>query len=283
LPREARQNCWIVAVNEEEPIVASSADEMLQRLQRSAPDMIKLALHGRETLDCTSLDENRAAFDKVRPIISHIMFKTDRPLTPSNIGSALTNKDKQHWKEALFHQHEKNAALGLTSAPIPRSDLPTETKVFRSVIACKVKNTDDKHMWKFQARHCVNGKDMEKGIDFEESYSPVVEPATIRATVAISASETLTLGVLDVTNAFQNTIKDPNSRMHVTIPPHYLQWFKHCFPNVKTQENKTGCCLQVCNGMQGDKAAGREWNVILNKALCVFGFIRIPTDHGCYV
>ena len=80
-----------------------------------------------------------------------------------------------------------------------------DTKVLCSVIACNVKPTDNKHMWKLQACHCVNGKPMEQGVDFDESHSPAVDPSTIQATCGIASSENLILGMLDVTNAFQNT------------------------------------------------------------------------------
>lgn len=116
-------------------------------------------------------------------------------------------------------QCEKNACLGLMSAPIPRDDPPDNTRIFCSAMSCKIKPTDQDNTWKHQARHCVNGKDMEKGTDFEESYSPVVDPSTVRATIGIAASEALTLGTLDATDAFQNTIKDPNQRVHIAIPP----------------------------------------------------------------
>ena len=44
---------------------------------------------------------------------------------------------------------------------------------------------------------------MQQGVDHEESCSPVVEASSLQATVAVAASQGLTLGALDVVNAFE--------------------------------------------------------------------------------
>ena len=283
LPREARKHCWLLAINEHEPIMAASAIELLQRLQSSTPTTVQLTLHRRELSSYTNLDETRRQFDQIRPIISPIVFKPNKPQTPSNVGQALKSEDSSHWKRALCEQYEKNASIALMSKPIPRSSLPQDTKVLRSVMSFKIKHTPQDHMWKYGARHCINGAPMQQGIDYDESYSPVVEASSLRALIAIASSRRLTLGILDVTNAFQTTIKDPSKRIFATLPPFYLNWFKKYYPNVSLDPSPGPYVVQVCNGIQGDKAAGRDWNILLHKVLTQFELIRIPIDHGLYV
>jgi hypothetical protein len=55
------------------------------------------------------------------------------------------------------------------------------------------------------AHTCADGSSMKEGVDFVNSYSPVGSNS-IRLIVALAASEGLQLFVLDISNAFQNSI-----------------------------------------------------------------------------
>ena len=65
----------------------------------------------------------------------------------------------------------KNVSLPL--ALIQITSLPRGKKVLRSLIATSIKEGDCSDAWKFVARHCENGSSQIKGIDFDQSYSPV--------------------------------------------------------------------------------------------------------------
>ena len=69
----------------------------------------------------------------------------------------------------------------------------------------------------------------------------------------------------------------------IAVPLFCIDWFKQFFPNVKFNVSKTGYILQACNGMQGDKAAGGNWHIVLDKVLCLIDFAQMPTNHGCCV
>ena len=63
-----------------------------------------------------------------------------------------------------------------------------------------------------------------KYIDYDESYAPVVDPCTIKVQITITCGRKYFMGVIDVGNAFQNTIAKPRSRIYTTVPPTYLEW-----------------------------------------------------------
>ena len=65
-----------------------------------------------------------------------------------------------------------------------------------------------------------------KYVDFTENYSPTVEPTTVRIQVCFTCHHNYTMAVIDVKNAFQNTIVPPSSRIYTTLPPTYLEWLK---------------------------------------------------------
>ena len=45
-----------------------------------------------------------------------------------------------------------------------------------------------------------------KGIDFDQSSSPVLSAPTLQIIVAISSTYHITIGIVDVINSFQNTL-----------------------------------------------------------------------------
>jgi hypothetical protein len=92
----------------------------------------------------------------------------------------------------------------------------------RSIINPNVKPTDVPGMWQFITRHCANGSAMIRGIDFQESYSAVALASSVRMTIAIAAAENLILAIIDVKNAFQNTMLPDGERQHLSLPPYYI-------------------------------------------------------------
>ena len=68
-----------------------------------------------------------------------------------------------------------------------------------------------------------------KGIDFDQSYSPVAYADSFRTNIDIASMHRLTDRILDVSNAFQNT----NVPIHfVSPPPYYIDWFERSYPNI---------------------------------------------------
>lgn len=283
IPANARRNAWIVSIDSEEPIMAATAIKELQRRQLSeSTNKISLILTRRRPGKPTNYESLRAAFDQIRPVIAHSAYFNERPPTPSDVGKALKGPHRHHWIQGLFAQYDKNAKVHLFTKPIPVSSIPPEKKVLKSVISLKVK-PDGKNMWKFAPRHCANGAPQLQGIDFDESYAPVAGACPVRTQLAISASWNLIVGVIDVTNAFQNTILPPHKREYVTLPPYYLEWFKRRHPLITVDETKGRLCIQACNGMQGTKPAGRNWNQALHAVLTTFGLQNVPAEQALYV
>ena len=53
-------------------------------------------------------------------------------------------------------------------------DRPEEMKILEGIWAFKLKRFPDGMIKKFKARHCVRGDQQLEGIDFFETYAPVV-------------------------------------------------------------------------------------------------------------
>ena len=68
----------------------------------------------------------------------------------------------------------------------------------------KVKENPDGTMNKYKARLVAKGFHQVAGFDFNETFSPVVKPATIRVVLIVALSRRWIIRQLDVNNAFLN-------------------------------------------------------------------------------
>ena len=90
------------------------------------------------------------------PIVRHVVAMPDKPTAPQSIHLCLKNKNREHWKAALFHQYDKNADMLLLSEPVAKESLPPDAKIFPGIITCRVKENGPA-LWKFEARHYLHG------------------------------------------------------------------------------------------------------------------------------
>ena len=120
---------------------------------------------------------------------------------------------------------------------------------------------------------CVHGKEDSKDKSIKK-HSPTCLGDSLRFTVAVSAFYTLWLSVADVVNCFQNTMRDENDRICMSLPPHYLEWFKLRFPNIPLPDTKEKLIIRLFNVCQGSADAGKRWNNLFNKIMSKLGLQR---------
>ena len=80
---------------------------------------------------------------------------------------------------------------------------------------------------------------MIQGIDFDQYYSPVEHSDSFRINIAIAAMHRLSVRILDVSNAFQNTHVPNHERVCVSPPPYYIEWFERSHPNVPLNRDES--------------------------------------------
>ena len=134
------------------------------------------------------------------------------PPKPKSYFDALKTPLRYHWKSAAFAQFIKNHNMAVFSLPFPANDLPSEAKILRSQLIPEVKTTDMPGIFELKIRHVIVGTPEIRKEDFTESYSPTVDPVTLRIHITLACGASHVCGVLDVKNAFQNTIGDVTSR-----------------------------------------------------------------------
>lgn len=116
---------------------------------------------------------------------------------PSTVQEAL---QIEHCKAAMRDELlalERNSTWSL----VP---LPPKRKVIGCKWIFKVKENLDGTIHKYKARLVAKGFHQIPGFDFNETFIPVVKPATIRIILTIAITNGWNIRQLDVTNAFLN-------------------------------------------------------------------------------
>jgi hypothetical protein len=146
---------------------------------------------------------------------------------------------------------------------IPKIDLPPQTQYLDLIWTYRHKQRPDGSINKYKARLCVNGSRQIKGIDYTESFAPVVQFITIRMVNTLAAMHNLKGNQIDFTQAF------PQAKLKEDI---YLQ-----FPADFEHKNDKWA-LQLKRNLYGLVQASRNWFIKLSAIYERLGFKQSKSD-----
>ena len=142
----------------------------------------------------------------------------------------------------------------------------------RNVIGCKwvykIKRKQDGSLDRYKARLVAKGFKQRYGIDYEDTFSPVVKAATIRTVLSIAVSKGWSLRQLDVQNAFLHGYLEEEVNMQQ--PPGF---------EVKSKQDYV-CKLD--KALYGLKQAPRAWYSRLSTKLVSLGFQPSKADTSLF-
>ncbi|GJS34338.1 ribonuclease H-like domain-containing protein [Tanacetum coccineum] len=122
---------------------------------------------------------------------------------------------------------------------------------------------------RYKARLVANGSSQQLGVDFDETFSPVVKPAIIHMVFILVVSRKWSIHQLDVKNAFLNGDLSKTVYMHQP-----LGFVDARFPNFV-------CCLQ--RSLYGLKQAPRAWFQHFTGYATRAGFYHSHCDSSLFI
>ena len=159
--------------------------------------------------------------------------------------------------EQEFHALLRNKTLTLVPPP-PRVNVIDSKWVF------KVKKHSDGSIERYKARLVARGFRQRHGLDYEDTFSPVVKPTTIRLLLSIAVSRGWSLRQLDVHNAFLHGFLE--EEVYMKQPPGF------------SDPDRPDYICRLFKALYGLKQAPRAWHARLASALRAHGFVPSTAD-----
>ncbi|GKC35294.1 putative RNA-directed DNA polymerase [Tanacetum coccineum] len=148
------------------------------------------------------------------------------------------------------------------------TNLPPNTKAIGCKWVYKIKYKSNGEIERYKARLVAKGYSQREGIDYAETFSPVVKMVTVRCLIALAVKNKLDMYQLDVNNAFlYGELKED---VYMTPPLGYFS------------KSEMKVCKLV-KSLYGLKQAPRKWNEKLVLTLSEHGFIKCQSDHSLFI
>lgn len=186
---------------------------------------------------------------------------SDDPATPED---ALSRDDAQLWKSAMQEEYEAQMRNGTWTL----TDLPAGRKAIRCKWVYKTKLDAEGRPARHKARLVIKGYSQRKGVDYEETYSPVVRHSSLRYLFATAARLNLDIDQMDAVTAFLQG--ELSEEIYMEQPPYF-----------EDTQNRTKVC-KLNKALYGLKQSSRVWNQKLDTALMKFRLVSTDYDPCVY-
>ncbi|GKB90531.1 ribonuclease H-like domain-containing protein [Tanacetum coccineum] len=192
---------------------------------------------------------------------SHVQTEnTDTIDLSGSSPSRKVNQDNQYATETEVSEGIQNTTDNDDNYESEGEDLKGSGQLFESL--------DQQAVERFKARLVAKGFNQREGIDYEETFSPVVKIVTIRCILTIVVNNKWPLFQLGINNAF--LYGELEEDVYMSIPEGYSD-----------QGDKRVC--KLVKSLYGLKQAPRKWNEKLTSVLIENAFKQSLNDFSLFV
>uniref|UniRef100_A0AAV1VAN2 Reverse transcriptase Ty1/copia-type domain-containing protein n=1 Tax=Peronospora matthiolae TaxID=2874970 RepID=A0AAV1VAN2_9STRA len=183
---------------------------------------------------------------------------------PSTFEEAVSGPDQVHWRKAIDAELDSMKLRGVFRA----AKLPNGQSAIGTKWVFKIKRKADGSIEKYKARLVAKGFRQKYGIDYTETFSPVVKYVTLRMVIAITKHFGWPLDQLDVVTAFLYGVM--KEKVFCAVPE-----------GVKMEGDFD--CLELIKAIYGLKQASRVWNETFDEFIRSIGFQASGFDPCLYI
>ena len=189
-------------------------------------------------------------------------FPLPEPVEPSCITQAMKHPQWQAAMSAEFNALLSNGTWDLIPKQ-PHFNIIGNKWIFR------IKRNINGSIARYKAHLAAKGFHQRPGIDYSETYSPVIKPQTIKVVLCLAISHGWSLCQMDVNNAFLHGAIDEDIYMTQPVGFVHSQYPNHV------------CKLK--KALYGLKQAPRAWYHVLKNFLIDYGFTNSKSDTSLFV
>lgn len=214
------------------------------------------------TTSGTAEPERRYYLRDRKPVIYNSIAQIDGD--PITVEEALARPDSDLWLKAM-DEELKSLKENQTWSLV---DLPCDKKPIQCKWIFKIKRDSDGKVSKYKARLVAKGFTQVRGVDYNETYSPVVRSSTLRLLFSLAVEYDWHIDQWDVTTAFlYGKLKED---IYMLQPKGAI---------VQGQETKV-CKLQ--RSLYGLKQASNAWFHELDQEMLNLGFVQSKIEPCLY-
>ena len=177
---------------------------------------------------------------------------------------ALNCSEKEQWEAAM--QKEMDSIYSNDVWDLV--ELPEHRKPVGNKWVFKKKIKTDGSIERYKARLVAQGFSQKQGLDYDETFSPVIRFESFRSLVAVAVQRGLKLHQLDITAAFLNGHLEEEVFMRQ--------------PEGFVVEGKEHMVCRLKQSLYGLKQSPRCWNSTLDAHLKNMGYIQSSNDPCIY-
>ena len=198
--------------------------------------------------------------------IQKLNLHTHKPTSQNTVPTSISQALKDHnWRQAMSEEYDALVRNG-TWELVPPDGIS-------NLVGCKwifrIKRHSDGSIDRFKVRLVAKGFHQRPGVDYHETFSPVVKPTTVRLVLSIAVSNGWSFRQLDVNNAFLQGRLSGN--VFMTQPPGFVD-----------SDHPSYVC-KLHKAIYGLKQAPRAWYHELRQFLLAFGFKNSHSDTSLFV
>ncbi|KAM1848657.1 hypothetical protein ACFX14_012762 [Malus domestica] len=207
-------------------------------------------------------DQNEIIIDDMFAfaVATEIILSDD--IEPRSVDECKQRQDWPKWKDAI--QAELNS-LERRSVFGPVVQTPTDVNPVGYKWVFTRKRNEKNEIARYKARLVAQGFSQRSGIDYEETYSPVMDTITFRYLISLVISEKLDMRLMDVITAYLYGELDTDIYMKV---PEGLK-----LPEA-TNKPRGMYSIKLRRSLYGLKQSGRMWYNRLSEYLIKEGYIN---------
>jgi hypothetical protein len=182
---------------------------------------------------------------------------------PKTLKEAMRSPDWPEWEKAVNAELMTLEQMGTWEL----ADAPENRKPITNKWVFVKKYNKEGDLQKYKARLVARGFSQIPGMDYDQTFAPVVRLETIRAILALAIENDWEIQQMDVKGTYLNG--DLKEEIYMNQPEGF--------------DDGTSRLCRLIKTLYGLKQSGQEWNHKLDSKLTEMGFERLQSDPCVYI